>query len=234
MTAPLASPVPAIPSSGDSPSLAGWPGVTPSRLQGNPHPNAIKTTASVALSRSNSSTAPRRHFYITPSPGAARHRPSKTLHLAADDAALPVVNRRPGPLPTPPAREGSGGCVSSDGDADCVPRRTQRVCALLSVLAGGIDPAGAALAATLPLNSKAWTPAQLGAYLTSALRVRGGESGSGFQGVARDAPLLPRIARSIAAHVRDAEISGCVFLRLDEDDLVSACRALLLHVKSGR
>jgi hypothetical protein len=105
---------------------------------------------------------------------------------------------------------------------------------LLSVLARGINPAGAALAATLPPDPKAWAPAQLGAYLTSALCVRGGEAGSSFQGIARDAPLSPRIARSIAAHVRDAEISVRAFLRLDEDDLVSACRALLLHVKSGR
>jgi hypothetical protein len=73
--------------------------------------------------------------------------------------------------------------------------------------------------ATLPPNPKVWTPTQLGPFLTSALRVRSGQSGSGLQGAARNAPLTPRIARSIAAHVRYAEISGRVFLRLDEDDL---------------
>jgi hypothetical protein len=231
MAAPLASPVPASPSS--SPGPAGWSGATPSRVQGNPHPYAIKTTSSAALSRSNSSTAPHRHFYVPPSPAAARHRPSKSLDLAADDAALPALNGRPGPLPTPPGREGSGGSSSPDGDAAGAPRRTQRADTLPSVLAGGADPAAAALAATLPPNPKAWTPAQLGAYLTSALRVRGGESGSGFQGVARNAPLPPRIARSIAALVRDAEISGRAFLRLDEDDLAQ-CVPRSLPSREGR
>jgi hypothetical protein len=100
---------------------------------------------------------------------------------------------------------------------------------LLSVLAGGADPAAAALAATLPPNPKAWTSAQLGAYLTSALRVRG-KSGSGLQAAARSVPLPPRIARSIAALIRNANISGRAFLPLDEDHLAqyalhfSTCR----------
>jgi hypothetical protein len=89
--------------------------------------------------------------------------------------------------------------------------------ALPSVLAGGADPAAAALAATLLPNPKAWTPAQLGAYLTAALRVRG-ESGSGFQRP-RGARSSRLVARLIAALVRHADISGRAFLPLDEDRL---------------
>jgi hypothetical protein len=98
MIASLASPVLVSPSSGANLGLAGWSGATPSLVQGNPLPCAIKTTASAALPLSISFTAPLRHFHVPPSPGVARHGPSNSLDLADNDAALPALKGRPGPL----------------------------------------------------------------------------------------------------------------------------------------
>jgi hypothetical protein len=87
------------------------------------------------------------------------------------------------------------------------PRRIRRAETLPSV------PHGTAAAdipyLDLPANPKLWTPSQLGSYLSAALRVRVG-----------DQEALPQaVARDIAAFVRQARISGRVFLRLNEGDL---------------
>ncbi|THV05826.1 hypothetical protein K435DRAFT_61774 [Dendrothele bispora CBS 962.96] len=80
--------------------------------------------------------------------------------------------------------------------------------------------------ADLPANPKVWTPSQLSAYLTTALRVRsgvkkneGGGGGEGGGGDGDDLKLPVRVAQDIAAFVREKKINGRVFLRWEEGDL---------------
>jgi hypothetical protein len=74
---------------------------------------------------------------------------------------------------------------------------------LISGLGLGLDE--------LPPNPKIWTPAQLSTYLVTALRV-GGNNDS-------DGSLAPAVTRDVATFVRQAGITGRVFLRLNDDDL---------------
>jgi hypothetical protein len=181
------------------------------------------------LSRSNSFTAPHRYFYVPPSPAAARHRPCKSLDLAADDdAALPTLNGRRGSLPTPPVRKGSGGS-SPDGGADDVPRRMQHVDALPSVLAGDVDPAAAALAATPRRTRGRGRPRRSACSSPPRSACAAANPGLAFRRP-RGARRFRRASRTQFRLSFAARTSPGAILRLDEDDLAqyvlhsSTCR----------
>ncbi|TFK56492.1 hypothetical protein OE88DRAFT_1649806 [Heliocybe sulcata] len=211
------------------------------KFEPNPHPYAIKTTSTALLARSNSSSGnvnAQRHTYIPvpPSPssggagaptspshsrgnnssGSGGHRYTKSLTGVQDIPILPpgaLGNGGGRPLPVPP-----GAASASTPDLSLPetppPRRMKRSDTLPGMLPSTPPPPSPSFSLDdLPENPKLWTPSQLSAYLTSALRVRGGE-GEG------EGPRLPgRVASDVAAFVRQSRIGGRAFLRLNEADL---------------
>jgi hypothetical protein len=168
-------------------------------IKHNPHPYAIKTTASGLLTRSNSTVQNTRHYYVPPSPtqSTPSERRPRTHRLSKSLTNVAV----PRPLPTPPDHIPS----SQSAPLNLTPKGKQ--------MAGDVSSADVFpfQLEDLPSNPKVWTPSQLSSYLMTALRVRSGETLS----------LPLPVARDIAAFIKEAKINGRVFLRLCEQDLES-------------
>lgn len=205
-----------------SPFLLKSPTRHESPLKPNPHPYAIKTTSTALLSRSNSSghTTQIAHFYIPPHPSTSPTRSSTrrkseyrghrySTSLSGSETSVSISSPAPAPIPFPdlfahPQR-------SASDDVNSPPRRLKRSETLPSFhpTERETSTVGLALEDLSQPNPKLWAPAQLAAYLASALRVRSSTT-----------PAVPEpVARDIVAWVRDAKISGRVFLRWGEEDL---------------
>ncbi|KAF5393400.1 hypothetical protein D9757_000696 [Collybiopsis confluens] len=161
---------------------------TKEHLKPNAHPYKIVTTSTALLSRSNSSTKNHssHHHYVpqTPTSTSPTRKHSDSHHRHRYSSSLSSDNL-PRPLPVPP----SSANESPNGKSYyTLPPLTLE---------------------DLPSNPKLWTSAQLCSYLTTALRVKSGES----------LQLPHQVARDIAGFVRESKITGRVFLRLDEKDL---------------
>ncbi|KAJ4471256.1 hypothetical protein C8J55DRAFT_521252 [Lentinula edodes] len=154
---------------------------TKESLRSNAHPYAIKTTSIALLSRSNSSSRIHNssHYHYVP-----RTPPATSLDHRKHESA----HYR--------HRYSSKAVNDSSG-------KHPRTCYNPVVF-----PAPLTLE-DLPPNPKLWTPSQLCAYLSTALRVKSGES----------LQLPAPVARDIASFVRESKITGRIFLRLDEKDL---------------
>ncbi|KAF5339659.1 hypothetical protein D9758_015605 [Tetrapyrgos nigripes] len=221
------------------------------QLKPNAHPYAIKTTSTGILSRSNSTTSnyqrETRHSYVPTSPVAGspirhpRQRPAGQGHRKS--SASFSGSESPRPLPTPPPSAVDGIPSTPPPRVRPFPHRTDPFAGVDSHNSFGGDDLSwirrpvpiaptsatnsAADLADLPPNPKLWTPSQLSAYLTTALRVRSGvkkkASVDSFNveasGDGEDLKLPVRVAQDIAAFVRDKKINGRVFLRWEEGDL---------------
>src|ERR1700722_153837 len=174
----------------------------------NPHPYAIKTTSTSLLSRSNTSphnSQTARYHYVPPSPN-----PSPTKSGRGNRYSGSLSDEMPGPLPIPPGftRKDAERMHSALAESDLPsPRRLKRA-ETLPVSSGNPMSVAPSLE-DLPLNPKSWTPAQLSSYLTTALRVRSGETLS----------LPSRVAEDIAKFARDKRMTGKIFLRATDNDL---------------
>ena len=210
-------------SSGAAVTTPVTPSVSASKITPNPHPYAIKTTSTGLLTRSNSSiqnTHVSRHYYVPasptarihgeathspqrPSPSRRTHRLSKSLS-GADSFELP--NARP--LPTPPPHPSTLPSYEPPANSEqwTTPKRSKRA-ETLPITTPDLDVTPVKLE-DLPTNPKLWTPSQLSSYLTTALRVRSGETMS----------LPLPVARDIATFVKESKINGRLFLRLCEQD----------------
>lgn len=200
------------------------PSVSAPKITPNSHPYAIKTTSTGLLTRSNSSSRNihvSRHYYVPPSPTAKKneeavhpprmppssrktHRLSRSLS-GVDSFESP--NKRP--LPTPPPHPSTLPFCEPPVDPEqwVTPRRPKRTETLpLTVPHPDVTPVKLE---DLPTNPKLWTPSQLSSYLTTALRVRSGETMS----------LPLPVARDVATFVKESRINGRLFLRLCEQDL---------------
>jgi len=180
-------------------------------LKPNPHPYAIKTTSTGLLSRSviaaNSTSTPYHYVPSSPSPSPtklthsngkeSKHRYSRSL--TSDE--LP----RPLPIPPPSPCEDDRSDVfrssrySHQGSTRGRPRRSE-------TLPPGSTFPRISLSHTDETNPKQWDPAELAAYLMSALE------NAGF-----DLPV-----HEITAFIQDSEITGRSFLRFDAG-VLNAC-----------
>ncbi|KAH7877357.1 uncharacterized protein C8R40DRAFT_1095744 [Lentinula edodes] len=150
-------------------------------VRSNAHPYAIKTTSIALLSRSNSSSRihDSSHYHYVP-----RIPPATSLDHRKHEGA----HYR--------HRYSSKAVNDSSGKH---PR----------TFYNPVVFPGPLTLENLPPNPKLWTPSQLCAYLSTALRVKSGES----------LQLPAPVARDIASFVRESKITGRIFLRLDEKDL---------------
>lgn len=174
----------------------------------NAHPYAIKTTSSALLTRSNSTNTPvhSAHFYVpTSTSPSSKHRYSRS-----DTDAAAATSPSPRPLPVPPSPQSPtkssripGTFLSAD-EIQAPTWRTKRAETLPT-----LPQSPPIKLEDLPSNPKAWTFSQLSSYLTTALRVRSGDS----------LPLPVPVARDITNFVKDAKLDGRTFLRLTESDL---------------
>ncbi|KAJ4483286.1 hypothetical protein J3R30DRAFT_3698065 [Lentinula aciculospora] len=173
---------------------------TKESLRPNAHPYAIKTTSTALLSRSDSSARTHdssHHHYIPRTPPATSNSPRKHTgsHSRHRYSSSLSSDNLPRPLPVPPS--------STQEALSGSPGKHSRPF---------FSPAVSSTPLTLedlPPNPKLWTPSQLCAYLTTALRIKPGES----------IQLPVQVTRDIANFVRESKITGRVFLRLDEKDL---------------
>jgi hypothetical protein len=88
-----------------------------------------------------------------------------------------------------------------DEDDDTPQKRMQRADTMLSSASAPLQDLD------LPDDPTIWKPSQLSIYLSSILR-------------AGDAKLPAAVAKDIASFVRENRITGKIFLRLSEDDLI--------------
>jgi hypothetical protein len=190
------------------------------RYDPNPHPYAIKTTSTGLLSRSNSTTQHlAKHQYVPPSPSpsphARGHRSAKSLDTHEFQLSSPggrPLPTPPRPLPAPPGSTEADVPVAAEHTPSrrVRPRRSD-------TMPASLDASGLVVAEDqgelpdLPADAKLWTPSQVAAYLSGALRVHSGGHD--------DMALPPPVARDIAAFVRAAKMTGRVFLRLSDDHL---------------
>ncbi|KIJ97341.1 hypothetical protein K443DRAFT_681613 [Laccaria amethystina LaAM-08-1] len=208
----------------------------------NAHPYAIKTTSTGVLSRSSSSphhqahsTTLTQHHYVpsTPSPSGQasptkykpprenRHRYSRSL-TSEEPRSLPVPPSR-SPSPSPPS--GNGGEDEED-DTPRMRQRTKRADTLPSSTIPTLE---------LPEDPKTWSPTHLSTYLSSTLRGAGAGE------------IPDQVTRDITAFVKEKQITGKTFLRLNEGDLerselpkthhpilLSASRSLRQNILQGR
>ncbi|KIK67284.1 hypothetical protein GYMLUDRAFT_238593 [Collybiopsis luxurians FD-317 M1] len=159
-------------------------------LKPNAHPYKIVTTSTALLSRSNSASKhpdSTHHHYVpqTPpssSPGPKKHSSGHHRHRYSSSLS---TDNLPRPLPVPPSPS-----------KESPESKSFYSSALLTL-------------EDLPSNPKLWTSSQLCSYLSTALRVKSGES----------LQLPHQVARDIAGFVRESKITGKLFLRLDEKDL---------------
>lgn len=151
-----------------------------SPTKSNAHPYSIKTTSTALLSRSNSTSNNHNtshHHYVPQTPPSSS--PKQRKHSGQHRhrySSSLSMDNIPRPLPVPP---------QSPSILETSPLLTLE---------------------DLPTNPKLWTPSQLCTYLSSALRVKSGES----------MLLPPQVARDIAVFVRESRITGKIFLRLDD------------------
>lgn len=180
-------------------------------LKPNPHPYAIKTTSTGLLSRSNSSphhaNNSSHNLYIPSSPSPTSSKTNvKREEYRGHRYSRSLSTDLPRPLPLPPSPSPTRQIFNTPN-----PRRSRRSETLPTE---PTEPGAAPFTPVtqlddLPPNPKRWTPSQLSAYLSTALRVRSGET----------LQLPTAVARDIAGFVRDSRISGKSFLRLCEEDL---------------
>lgn len=207
----------AVPASPTTAASISFSSMMQEPIKPNPHPYAIRTTSTGVLSRSNSSgrnLAASHHHYIPlpPSPTkreAKRHRPAKSFSSAS---SYPN-SRHPQSLPAPP--EFTSNAI--------LPKRT-RAETLPSLSPADTNSTSFFASAELPANPKLWTVSQLSFYLLGALRLpsRAPECGD---------PLPVAVVQDVTTILRQAQINGRHFLRLNEEDLeryVSASLAVLL------
>ncbi|KAF8829131.1 hypothetical protein HHX47_DHR3000919 [Lentinula edodes] len=173
---------------------------TKESLRPNAHPYAIKTTSTALLSRSNSSSRTHdssHHHYVPRTPPATSlgHRKHEGAHYRHRYSSSLSSDNIPRPLPVPPSPT-----KEAVNDSSGKHPRTFYNPVVFSAPLTLED---------LPPNPKLWTPSQLCAYLSTALRVESGES----------LQLPAPVARDIASFVRESKITGRIFLRLDEKDL---------------
>ena len=171
-----------------------------------------KTTSTGILSRSSSphhqvhGTTLTQHHYVpsTPSPNGqasptkyklpreSRHRYSKSL-TSEEPKSLPVPPSR---SPSPSPASGNGGEDEED-DTPRMRQRTKRADTLPSSTVPNLQ---------LPEDPKAWSPIHLSAYLSTLCGAGAGE-------------LPDQVTRDIIAFVKEKQITGKSFLRLNEGDL---------------
>ncbi|KAJ3869822.1 hypothetical protein EV359DRAFT_76433 [Lentinula novae-zelandiae] len=173
---------------------------TKESLRPNAHPYAIKTTSTALLSRSNSSSKTHdssHHHYVPRTPPATSlgHRKHEGAHYRHRYSSSLSSDNIPRPLPVPPSPTKE----AVDDSSGKHPRTFFNPVVFSAPLT----------LEDLPPNPKLWTPSQLCAYLSTALRVKSGES----------LQLPAPVARDIASFVRESKITGRIFLRLDEKDL---------------
>ncbi|KAF8575965.1 hypothetical protein K439DRAFT_697973 [Ramaria rubella] len=235
-----------MPPSPTSPGLA-FPGTPPPRDTPNVHPYAIKTSSSAVLTRSNS--AGHRyyvnHHYTPVSPikspigsKQSRYVPVRRYAKSLSTDTAPMVSS-PVPMPpssSPPARLvnlGQSMEIVSDGEGIPTPPLTLRVKRRDTL--PSMFPKGKASLQDLPNNPKTWNPTQLSAYLSSALRLKGG------------AKLPIPVMRDIASFVMKEHLSGRTFLKMKREDydslginqlwkdaLLEASRTLRQNAVQGR
>lgn len=210
-------------SSGAAVATPVTPSVSTSKITPNPHPYAIKTTSTGLLTRSNSTCQNihvSRHYYVPPSPTAKKHEeavhspqrssPQRRTHRLSKSLSGVDPFELPGtrPLPTPPPHPSTlpSHEPSAGSDQWVTPRRPKHTETLPTTIPD-LDLTPVKLE-DLPTNPKLWTPSQLSSYLTTALRVRSGESMS----------LPLPVTRDIATFVKESKINGRLFLRLCEQD----------------
>ncbi|EDR07290.1 uncharacterized protein LACBIDRAFT_388494 [Laccaria bicolor S238N-H82] len=183
---------------------------TSNAVKPNAHPYAIKTTSTGVLSRSSSSphhqvhsTALTQHHYVPATPSSSGqvsptkykpHRESRHRYSRS------LTSEEPKSLPVPPSRSPSpspapGGADEEDDNTPRMRPRTKRADTL---------PSSSIPTLELPEDPKTWSPTHLAAYLSSPLR--GGE--------------VP--TREIVAFVKERQMTGKMFLRLNEGDLESS------------
>ncbi|KAL0945284.1 hypothetical protein HGRIS_000792 [Hohenbuehelia grisea] len=162
---------------------------TKEALRPNPHPYAIKTTSTGLLSRSNSTSSSSKPSHHYIP--SPSPSPSRIHHRQGSTHRYSKsLTEQPRPLPAPPS-----------------PSPTKQLFGF--GYGQGSHGHSPSIDVDLPANPKLWTPSQLASYLATALRVRSG-----------DALQLPApVARDIAAFVRDARITGKVFLRITDNEL---------------
>ncbi|KAK7442524.1 hypothetical protein VKT23_016122 [Stygiomarasmius scandens] len=208
------------------------------QLKPNAHPYAIRTTSTALLSRSNSqSHRETRHSYVPSSPQRERGHRKGSSSFGGITAAAPG-SPRPLPVPpntTSPTRQPRRAESAAPELAYQFPNNESswiRHTSTSSASSSSMD------LADLPPNPKIWTPSQLSAYLTTALRVRSGVKGDGEQ-EQEDLKLPVHVAQDIAAFVREKKIKGRVFLRyginkLWRTALLTSSRNLRQNVQRGR
>jgi hypothetical protein len=187
------------------------PSPTKSDLRPNPHPYAIKTTLTGLLSRSNSSPqnfhTARTHYLPPSSPS----RSQRSHHGQGHKYSKSSGSDYPSPLPVPPLVPFPSATGTSGDDNDATPRhRLKRAETLPSEPSPSRVRVDSAMASEdLPSDPKTWTPSQLAVYLSTALRVKSGESLSPPQPVAHD----------IAQFLRKHGVTGKMFLRFNDSHL---------------
>ncbi|KAH8834006.1 hypothetical protein DL96DRAFT_1676263 [Flagelloscypha sp. PMI_526] len=156
---------------------------------GNAHPYAVRTTSTGVLTRSNSITQDHtKHNYVPASPHSREN--SFIKHEKQDSFGTSRAH-------------GSGHRYSRSLSNDLEPRPLPS----LPPPSGPSLPPSSVEQDDLPANPKHWSSSQLSAYLSTALRVRGG------------AELPNPVAQDISNFVVQAHINGRAFLRLSESDL---------------
>lgn len=150
-----------------------------SPTQSNALPYSVKTTSTALLSRSNSTSSNHNtshHHYVPQTPPSSRPKQPKHSGLHRHRYSSSLSMDNT-PRPLP------------------VPPQSPSILEISPLLT----------LEDLPTNPKR-TPSQLRTYLSSALRVKSGESKL----------LPPQVARDIAVFVRESRITGKIFLRLDD------------------
>ena len=119
-----------------------------------------------------------------------------------------LTSEEPKSLPVPPSRSPSLSPASGNGsedEEDDTPRmrqRTKRADTLPSSTIPNLE---------LPEVPKTWSPTHLSAYLSFRLRGTGAEE------------VSDQVMRDIIAFVKEKQITGKSFLRLNEGDLEGTC-----------
>ncbi|KAF9526331.1 hypothetical protein CPB83DRAFT_908443 [Crepidotus variabilis] len=196
-----------------SPSSSGFhfPGSAQKKEQPNAHPYAIRTSSTAILSRSNSTSSNASvgaHHYIpsSPSPAATKHAAVKHHRPSRHRYSRSLTSDNPQPLPPPPSGVSPSPTremFSEEPEVydDTPTRRNQRAETLPSSVGAPVQHVD------LPDDPKSWTPSQVSTYLSSTLR-------------AGSANLPGPVAKDIATFIRERRITGRIFLRLSEDDLI--------------
>jgi len=198
------------PTSSPSSSTIHFPSPIPRKDQPNTHPYAIKTSSTAILSRSNStsshaSVGPHHYVPTSPSPTSLQHSPTK-LRQSRHRYSRSLTSDLPPALPPPPPVVSPSSSpvqtqLDDDEDDDTPRKRMQRADTMPSSASAPLQDLD------LPDDPTIWKPSQLSIYLSSILR-------------AGDAKLPVAVAKDIASFVRENRITGKIFLRLSEDDLI--------------